>query len=45
MDDSDEDVIDEAKTQKAAQFGWFNDLYSFDTGNIQHLIFEHKNNS
>ena len=32
MSDEDEDVIEEERTQKAAQFGWFNDLFVFDTG-------------
>ena len=31
-DDDDDDVIEQERSQKAAQFGWFNDLYIFDTG-------------
>ena len=33
MDDDDDDsIIEQERSQKAAQFGWFNDLYMFDTG-------------
>ena len=31
-DNDDDDVIEQERSQKAAQFGWFNDLYTFDTG-------------
>ena len=27
-------MIEEERTQQAAQFGWFNDLYVYDTGNL-----------
>lgn len=32
LDDDDDDILEEERTQKAAHFGWFNDLYCFDTG-------------
>ena len=32
MSDEEDDVIEEERTQKAAKFGWFNDLFVFDTG-------------
>ncbi|WAR00752.1 KLDC1-like protein, partial [Mya arenaria] len=31
VDDDGDDVLDEQRMQQAAQFGWFNDLYMFDT--------------
>lgn len=31
-DDDDDDVLEEERTQQAAHFGWFNDLFCFDTG-------------
>ena len=40
MDDDDDDsIIEQERSQKAAQFGWFNDLYMFDTGKNIHFFY------
>ena len=38
MDDEDDDILAEERTQEAAEFGWFNDLFVFDTGNYKSII-------
>ncbi|XP_053389774.1 uncharacterized protein LOC123566619 [Mercenaria mercenaria] len=44
MDGEDDyDVIEEAKTQQAAQFGWFSDLYCFDTVHLNKNLEARKN--